>query len=35
MDENNAKGMGIKAFAMKPLVMKDLANTVRKVLNEE
>ena len=27
--------MGIKAFAMKPLVMQDLANTVRKVLDEE
>jgi CheY-like chemotaxis protein len=28
-----AKNMGIKAFAMKPLVMRDLADTVRKVLD--
>jgi len=30
--EEKAKGIGIKAFAMKPLVMRDLANTVREVL---
>jgi PAS domain S-box-containing protein len=28
-----AKNMGIKAFSMKPLVMRDLADTVRKVLD--
>ncbi len=32
ISEEKAKGMGIKAFAMKPLVMQDLARTVRKVL---
>ncbi|NQT54889.1 MAG: response regulator, partial [Desulfobacteraceae bacterium] len=34
ISEEKAKGMGIKAFAMKPLVMQDLAKTVRKVLDE-
>jgi len=34
MTEEKAKEMGIKAFAMKPLVMRDLANTVRKVLDQ-
>ena len=29
-----ARGMGIKELAMKPLVMKDLATTIRKVLDE-
>jgi len=33
ISEEKAKGMGIKAFAMKPLVMRDLAETVRKVLD--
>jgi len=33
--EEKAKGMGIKKFVMKPLVMADLANTVRKVLDQE
>ncbi|MBW1737532.1 MAG: response regulator, partial [Deltaproteobacteria bacterium] len=33
ISEEKAKGMGIKAFAMKPLVMRDLANTVRKALD--
>ena len=32
--EEKAKEMGIKAFAMKPLVIHDLANTIRKVLDE-
>ncbi|GAF85473.1 unnamed protein product [marine sediment metagenome] len=32
--EEKAKEMGIKAFAMKPIVIRDLANTVRKVLDE-
>jgi len=31
--EDKAKWIGIKAFAMKPVVMKDLANTVRKVID--
>jgi PAS domain S-box-containing protein len=33
MDEDNAKERGIKAFVMKPLVMRDLAKTVREVLD--
>ena len=32
--EEKAKGMGIREFVMKPLVMRDLANTVRQVLDE-
>jgi len=35
ISEEKAKGMGIKAFVMKPLVMRDLANTVRKVLDNK
>lgn len=34
ISEEKAKGMGIKAFAMKPIVMQDMAKTVRKVLDE-
>ena len=33
--EEKAKEMGIKAFTMKPLTMRSLANTIRKVLDEE
>jgi len=33
--EENAKELGIKAFTMKPLVIRDLAVVVRKVLDEE
>jgi PAS domain S-box-containing protein len=35
MDEDKAKEMGISAVAMKPLVMRTLALTVRKVLDEK
>jgi CheY-like chemotaxis protein len=35
MDEKRAKELGIKAFAMKPLVMRDMAVMVRKVLDEK
>jgi len=35
MDEDEAKEMGIRAVAMKPLVMRTLAVTVRKVLDEK
>jgi len=35
ISEEEANGIGIRAFAMKPLVKKDLANTVRKVLDEK
>jgi CheY-like chemotaxis protein len=34
ISEEKAKEMGIRAFAMKPLVMRDLAETVRDVLDE-
>ena len=34
VSEENAKELGIGAFAMKPLVMQDLALIVRKVLDE-
>ena len=33
ISEKQAKEIGIKAFAMKPLVRRDMANTVRKVLD--
>ncbi|RLC20331.1 MAG: hybrid sensor histidine kinase/response regulator, partial [Deltaproteobacteria bacterium] len=33
ISEEKAKGIGIKAFVMKPLVKKDLAETVRQVLD--
>ncbi len=35
MDEDKAKEMGIKAVAMKPLVVRTLAATIRKVLDEK
>ncbi|MEE8478601.1 MAG: response regulator [Candidatus Neomarinimicrobiota bacterium] len=35
MDKEKAKEMGIKAVAMKPLVMRTLAATIRKVLDEK
>ena len=34
MDEDVARGVGIKAFAMKPLVMGELAKTIREVLGD-
>ena len=33
VSEEKAKEIGIKAFVMKPLVMRNLAETVRKVLD--
>ena len=33
ISEKKAKEIGIKAFVMKPLVMRNLAETVRKVLD--
>jgi CheY-like chemotaxis protein len=33
--EEKAKNMGIKAFIMKPLIRKDIAETIRKVLDHE
>jgi CheY-like chemotaxis protein len=35
MDENKANAMGIRAFVLKPLIMRTLAVTVRKVLDEK
>ena len=34
IDEKRAKEMGINAFVMKPIVMHDIANTVREVLDK-
>jgi CheY-like chemotaxis protein len=34
-DEKKARAMGIRAYVMKPLVMSDLAQTIRKVLEAE
>ena len=34
IDEEKAKAIGIRAFVMKPLVMNELAKTIRKVLDE-
>jgi FixJ family two-component response regulator len=34
ISEEKAKKIGIKAFIMKPLVMRDLAKSVRQVLGE-
>ncbi len=35
IDEDRAKKLGLAAYVMKPLVMRDFANTVRKVLNNK
>ncbi len=35
ISEEKAKGMGIRVFVMKPLVMRDLANTIRNVLDKK
>lgn len=35
MDGDKAKRMGIKSFLLKPIVMRDLANSVRQVLGEK
>jgi len=35
IDEHTAKKMGIRSFTMKPLVMGELAVTIRKVLDEK
>lgn len=34
IDEDKAKSMGIREFVMKPLLMRDLAETIRKVLDK-
>ena len=33
MDEEKAEKMGVEAYLMKPFVMRDIANTVRNVLD--
>ncbi|MFH1350902.1 MAG: response regulator [Pseudomonadota bacterium] len=33
IDERRAREMGISAFVMKPIVMRQMANTIREVLN--
>jgi len=33
--EEMAKALGIRAFVMKPFVMRDLANTIRRILDQE
>ena len=35
IDEKKAKEMGISAFVMKPIVMSEIANTIREVLDEK
>jgi two-component system cell cycle sensor histidine kinase/response regulator CckA len=35
VSEEDAKAMGMKEFVMKPIIMRELANTVRKVLDEK
>ena len=35
IDEESAKKMGLSAYVMKPLVMMDFANTIRKVLDDQ
>ena len=34
VDADTAKAAGIKAFAMKPLTKREIARTIRKVLDE-
>jgi len=35
IDEDRAKEMGIRAFVMKPIVMNEIANTIRQVLEKK
>jgi two-component system, cell cycle sensor histidine kinase and response regulator CckA len=35
IDENKAKEMGISAYVMKPIVMRQMANTIREVLDKK
>jgi CheY-like chemotaxis protein len=35
IDEIRAKGMGIRAFIMKPVIARDIANTIREVLDRK
>jgi len=35
VDENRAKEIGISAFVMKPIVMRQIANTILEVLDKK
>ena len=35
IDENKAKEIGLRAFVMKPILRREIANTIRKVLDEK
>jgi YesN/AraC family two-component response regulator len=35
IDEQKALGMGIRAFVSKPVLKRELAETIRKVLDEK
>ena len=35
IDGRRAKEMGIRAFVMKPIVMRDMANTIREVFDKK
>jgi two-component system cell cycle sensor histidine kinase/response regulator CckA len=35
IDEKKAKEMGIRAFVMKPIVMSQIAGTIREVLDKK
>ncbi len=35
IDEEKAREIGIKAFVMKPIVMSEIANSIREVLNKK
>jgi len=35
INEDKAKGYGVRAFLMKPVVLDEIANTIRKVLDDD
>ena len=35
IDEKKAKEMGILAFVMKPVIMQEMAKTIRKILDKK
>ena len=35
IDERKSKAMGIRAFMMKPIIVEEMAETVRKVLDSK
>ena len=34
IDENRAREISLRAFVMKPILMREIANTIRQVLDE-